>query len=33
MIEKRVTYYGYRRVDAKDLPVAENEVMVFVRRE
>jgi hypothetical protein len=33
IIEKRLTgYCGYRRVDPKDLPVAEGDVMVFVTR-
>ena len=31
MIAERVTYCGYRRVNANELPVGENEVMVFVR--
>ena len=34
MIEERITgYCGYRRVDAKELPAGENELMVFVRNE
>jgi hypothetical protein len=34
MIERRITgCCGYRRVDATELPVAENDVMVFVRGE
>jgi hypothetical protein len=27
----RLGYYGYRRIDANDLPAAENELLVFVR--
>jgi hypothetical protein len=30
-IEERVAYCGYRRVDTKELPAGENELMVFVR--
>ena len=34
IIERRITACcGYRRVDANELPLRENEVMVFVRAE
>jgi hypothetical protein len=34
LIEERITRHcGYRRVDAKELPAGENELMVFVRSE
>ena len=33
IINKRITgYCGYRRVDAKELPAGENELLVFVRQ-
>jgi hypothetical protein len=30
-IDERITRYGYRRVDAKQLPAGENELLVFLR--
>jgi len=32
LIEERIAYCGYRRVDAKELPASENELMVFLRK-
>ena len=32
VIEQRITYYRYRRVDPKNLPAGKNELMVFVRK-
>ena len=31
-IQRRVAYYGYRPANAKELPTAEDELMVFVRK-
>ena len=31
-IEERITYCGYRRIDAAELPAGPDELMVFVRR-
>jgi hypothetical protein len=30
-IERRIAYYGYRRIDAEELPAGKDELMVFVR--
>jgi len=32
VIEERIAYCGYRRVDAKELPAGENELMVFLKK-
>ena len=32
IIQQRIGYYGYRRVDAQQLPAGEDELMVFVKK-